>query len=540
LEAGERAVVERAAVIGKQFYRGAVAELLAPPARSAIDGNLEALRRKEMVEPEGIYWIDEPVYRFHHILIRDAAYRLLLKEARAALHERFADWLAEKAGELVGEFEEVIAFHLEQAHGYLRELAPTRSLDERGRALGARAAERLGSAGRRALAREDLAAAANLLRRALACEAGPEEELLWDLAEVVLSAGDAAAAAEVVERYAAAAAGDARGQARTVVLRAQLANLTSDADPAATVAAVQAAAVRLGELEDPAGAAKAWGVAALCNSRLGQVGAVEATLDRALTAARAAEDRRRTTAVLAAAPRAALWGPSPVTRASGRCLDVVRILRMTAGNRHLEAMALRCQAVLEAMRGRFDAAREILAGGRATLEELGLSLELSETVSTRVWSNWWRATRRPPCGSCEWRSTGSSRWGPTRRRRTRRRCCRVRWSHLEGPMRRRWPSARSPRSTGVRTCARRSSSPPPAARRWRRRGRQRRRSRARAARSSWRLPPTRWRTRPMRRCRWRRCWLRLGETMMPGRRRAKRLRSTRPRRTRSGRSERRG
>src|SRR5581483_9802972 len=35
-------------------------------------------------------------------------------------------------------------------------------------------------------------------------------------------------------------------------------------------------------------------------------------------------------------------------------------------------------AVLEAMRGRADAAREILASGRATLEELGLTLELHE------------------------------------------------------------------------------------------------------------------------------------------------------------------
>jgi hypothetical protein len=59
-----------------------------------IDTHLEALRRKDMVEPEGTYWVDEPVYRFHHVLIRDAAYRSLLKEARAELHERFADWLA--------------------------------------------------------------------------------------------------------------------------------------------------------------------------------------------------------------------------------------------------------------------------------------------------------------------------------------------------------------------------------------------------------------------------------------------------------------
>ncbi len=372
LRAEERAVVERAAVIGKQFYRGAVAELLTPSARPAIDGHLESLRRKEMVEPEGVYWIDEPVYRFHHVLIRDAAYRLLLKEARAVLHERFADWLQEKAGELVGEYEEVIAFHLEQAHSYRRELGP---LDDAGRALGARAAARLHSAGRRALSREDLAAAANLLTRALATEGGTEQAILWDLAEVELSTGDAPRASDVVTRYAATAS----GEARAVVLEAQLANLRGDDEPEATADAVRAAAVALRELGDGHGEAKAWHVAAQTDARLGRVGQVETALDQALTAARAVDDRRRTTAVLAAAPRAALWGPSTVVRASGRCLDVVRILRMTPGNRHVEVIALRCQAVLEAMRGRVDAAREILAGARATLEELGLSLELYET-----------------------------------------------------------------------------------------------------------------------------------------------------------------
>ena len=376
LDSDERSVVERAAVIGKEFYRGAVAELVAPPVKPRIDGHLEALRRKDMVEPEGTYWIDEPVYRFHHVLLRDAAYRSLLKEARAELHERFADWLREKAGELVGEHEEVIAFHLQQAHSYRRELGP---LDDRGRKLGERAAARLHSAGQRALVREDLAAAANLLTRALECDAGAEQEILWDLCEALLSAGDAARAEAFVGRFSKVA-GDDRGQcARAQVLDAQLANLSGAEQAAESAKAVTGAAESLAELGDRHGEAKAWHVAAGAHVRLGQVGAVEEALDRALAAARAADDRRRLTAVLTGAPRAALWGPSPVVRASGRCLDVVRILRMTPGNRHVEAIALRCQAVLEAMRTRFDAAREILASGRATLEELGLTLELLES-----------------------------------------------------------------------------------------------------------------------------------------------------------------
>ena len=76
---------------------------------------------------------------------------------------------------------------------------------------------------------------------------------------------------------------------------------------------------------------------AIALARLGQVGACEAALDRALAAARQAHDRRRANAVLAGAPLAALWGPSPVTRASGRCLDVVRVLRITHGAPAVEA-----------------------------------------------------------------------------------------------------------------------------------------------------------------------------------------------------------
>ena len=78
------------------------------------------------------------------------------------------------------------------------------------------------------------------------------------------------------------------------------------------------------------------------------------------------------TAVLGAAPDAALFGPSPVARAGGRCLDVIRLLRITTASPSVEAASNRCQAVLEALRGRFDVARSTLADARATFEELGL------------------------------------------------------------------------------------------------------------------------------------------------------------------------
>jgi ketosteroid isomerase-like protein/tetratricopeptide (TPR) repeat protein len=68
-----------------------------------------------------------------------------------------------------------------------------------------------------------------------------------------------------------------------------------------------------------------------------------------------------------------------VTRASGRCLDVVRVLRITQGAPAVEAVALRCQAVLEALRGRADAARHMIDSSRRMVEELGITQAVLET-----------------------------------------------------------------------------------------------------------------------------------------------------------------
>ena len=154
----------------------------------------------------------------------------------------------------------------------------------------------------------------------------------------------------------------------------------TDAERLTEAAEVTAdAAERLAAIGDDSGVAKARLVRASCLARLGRVGDCEAELDLALGAARAAGDRRRTVAVLGAAPLAALWGPSPVARAGGRCLDVLRLLRITSASPTVEATSIRCQGMLEALRGRFDSARSKLETSRATARELGLRHGLYET-----------------------------------------------------------------------------------------------------------------------------------------------------------------
>ncbi|HUK44745.1 MAG TPA: adenylate/guanylate cyclase domain-containing protein [Gaiellaceae bacterium] len=157
LPSGERAALERGAVEGQVFHRGAVAAL--GPDEPDVSSRLLGLVRKELVRPsEGLLPGDD-AFRFRHLLIRDAAYDALPKAVRAELHERFAAWLEAHAPGLV-ELDEILGYHLEQAARYRAELgSPARD-------LAIRAAGRLAAAGRRAEEREDASAAVTLLSRA--------------------------------------------------------------------------------------------------------------------------------------------------------------------------------------------------------------------------------------------------------------------------------------------------------------------------------------------------------------------------------------
>lgn len=373
----ERAVLERAAVVGRGFSRPAVAALLPAEAAAGLDADLQALQRAELIEPDPAPCLGDPGLRFHHVLIRDAAYRQLLKGTRAELHVRLADWIAGRET-ADGEHDETIGWHLEQAHQHRAELG---ALDAAGQRIGVRAARHLAGAGRRALARDDLSLASTLLARAIACLATADParaDIALDWCEALLAAGavgPAAAALAELDRFADAVP---RWRAWHTCFAGQLAALAAPQALRGTGEAVAAAAATLAAAGDHAGEAKAHAVHATALARLGAMGASEAALDRALAAARRAGDRRRASAVLAGVPLAALWGPSPVARASGRCLDVVRVLRITQGAPAVEAVALRCQAVLEALRGRVDPARRLIAGARRLVEELGIAHRVLE------------------------------------------------------------------------------------------------------------------------------------------------------------------
>ncbi|HEX4897173.1 MAG TPA: adenylate/guanylate cyclase domain-containing protein, partial [Candidatus Limnocylindrales bacterium] len=145
----ERAVIEPASVVGLSFAEEAIAELVDADVRAQLEQQLGSLAAKQLVRRASG---DEVLYRFGHLVIKDTAYGSLLKRVRAALHERFVVW-AERVNRERGretEFEEILGYHLEQAYRYRTELGV---IDDEARAVGERAAIKLASAGRRALAR---------------------------------------------------------------------------------------------------------------------------------------------------------------------------------------------------------------------------------------------------------------------------------------------------------------------------------------------------------------------------------------------------
>lgn len=191
LSGDERRVAERASVVGRVFEPEAVAALSGETSAPNLELQLMALVRKELVRPDRSEVTGGDAFKFRHILIRDAAYNALPKRERAELHKLFADWLERAAGDRTAEFGEVVAFHLEAAVLYRKELG----LDSGEQPL--HAARRLFEAGSRAYERSDLSAAASLFRRGL--ELAPRGtdmrySALPDAMRVMVSLGDIPAA----------------------------------------------------------------------------------------------------------------------------------------------------------------------------------------------------------------------------------------------------------------------------------------------------------------------------------------------------------
>jgi class 3 adenylate cyclase/tetratricopeptide (TPR) repeat protein len=229
-----RALLRRAAVIGRVFWLGAVEHL--SPEIDNVGEALDDLLLRDFLLPEARSSISgEVAYRFKHILIREVAFAGLSKSSRADHHAGFAEWLKQRAG---GELTEIRAYHLDHAVTLLEELdgeAPPELVRD--------AAGALDKAGKRALHREANRSARKLLLRAVELE--PTLERRYDAARAAWRLQDLPAVSNEMERVVAEAVenGDRATEGKALAALAEVA-LYRDADlPRAKETAERAVAV---------------------------------------------------------------------------------------------------------------------------------------------------------------------------------------------------------------------------------------------------------------------------------------------------------
>ncbi len=376
LEPSDRAVIERAAIEGRSFHRGAVVQLTEDEVRAEVGASLISLSRKEFIQPDQPLFTNDDGFRFAHILVRDAAYEAVPKQLRAELHERYALWLERIAGNRAADYDEILGYHLEQASRYHAELGRAGEA----RRLAESAAHRLAPAGLRAQGRGDLPAAMRLLTRAvslLPLDDSRRLDLLSELGIALTDMGRLAEAdhalQEAEDRARVLGAGVAMWRAR--VARLYLRSRTASVAGLIAFAEAEAAVAACAELADDLGLARSWHMLGCYRmwtpSRRGD--ADRAFLE-ALTHARLAGARQEEAVTLQLMLSNAAFRSTPCSEGIRRCQEVLQ--ESNAGS--VEAWATIVLGFFLAMVGQFDEARESHALGLAMLQDLGQQMRCAE------------------------------------------------------------------------------------------------------------------------------------------------------------------
>lgn len=376
LRTTERLTVEPASVIGVEFEQRTLDSLAPASVRDDLSGSLGELTRKQLIWSSGLV-DDDIVYRFHHHLLRETVYNGMTKRARANMHLGFVGWADRVQPERALALEEVMAYHLEQAYGFLRELGP---LNDKSRAVGDDAARRLSGAGLRAAARSDSHAAANLLGRAVALL--PEGDtrrltLLPDLGDALIYLGDFERATAALDE--AVKVGGSGGQPRIAAaaqVQAMLAQLYSgqmqqgDWSREAPLLAQRLIPVLQAEGANDE-LAIAWRMVALSHGMAGRYNSAGEALVHSLAHARAGGKPQMIERMASGLVANDQYDATPVPQAIARAEAL-----MASGikDRQIEGIVSGQLAQLKAMNGDFEAARRLIDHGRTLLKDRGQSV----------------------------------------------------------------------------------------------------------------------------------------------------------------------
>ena len=129
-----KSLLQDAAVLGKVFWAGALAEI-GGRDQGELELALHELARKELVRPARMSSMEgESEYSFWHLLVRDVAYGQIPRAERARRHRAAAAWIERKAGERVEDLAEVLAHHYLQALELAEAAGDTEQAEELARA----------------------------------------------------------------------------------------------------------------------------------------------------------------------------------------------------------------------------------------------------------------------------------------------------------------------------------------------------------------------------------------------------------------------
>jgi tetratricopeptide (TPR) repeat protein len=389
LDPNARAALERGAVQGEIFYRGAVVELSAPASRTSVATLLDALASTDLVRSTESSFADDAAFRFKHVLLRESAYQATVKKLRAALHEEFAGWLERVVGDRVTEYEALLGHHLEQAYRYRADLGPVTSET---RALGERAAQRLAAAGRRASDRGDLGAAANLLARAAALLPLERRERV----EVALAAVEPLAVlmrvAEVetlLDQAADAAAllGDERLVARVNVEKAWVVvhATAEDWSEGSVLAQVGDAMTVFERLGDDIALARALEVVTIVHLYYGRLSEVAAASERGYRHAERAHHVKQEGKHRLGREVADQWSATPFDRVEELLEEDLAWARRTRSV-GVEAFAMVRLGVVRALRGDRVGGNDLFARGMSACVELGARIWAFQEQACWIWA----------------------------------------------------------------------------------------------------------------------------------------------------------
>jgi class 3 adenylate cyclase len=113
LPAAERATLLDASVVGKIFWRGALATM--DPDGDALAERLDSLEGRDLIRREPVSRIQgDQQFSFKHVLIRDVAYATLPRPKRRERHAAVARYLEEATAE-IAQTAEALAYHWREA-----------------------------------------------------------------------------------------------------------------------------------------------------------------------------------------------------------------------------------------------------------------------------------------------------------------------------------------------------------------------------------------------------------------------------------------